>query len=234
MWHLLFTSLIPGGGCSELGTELLLGRGFSLFSHILAPLWIFNNRLWGMMVGAEWACVQWSLKGGLAVGSALPWAALGTAGTASLLQLVGCWQELAWWPRGAVCHCMLGDAGLAPGGLQLYRGLQCQCYKCFCTQMVWKALFIVLLLFKNVHNSDVIYKADCLQDIFYILRCVYCKKKKDEKWCFSVTVSSDCLSVSLSTDCCSSGVSPTIPVILSKALGSKWIPVQSWKEGFVP
>lgn len=27
---------------------------------------------------------------------------------------------------------------------------------------------------------------------------------------------------------------PIIPVILSKASGSKWIPVQSWEEGFVP
>lgn len=27
---------------------------------------------------------------------------------------------------------------------------------------------------------------------------------------------------------------PTIPVILLKASGSKWIPVQSWEKGFVP
>lgn len=110
--------------------------------------------------------------------------------------------------RGELCLWVPGGAGLAPGSLQLCWGLQCQCYDCFCTQIVWEALFIVLVLFKNAHNRDVIYKTDCLQDIFCILRCVYCKKKKDEKWCFSTTVSSDCMSVSLSTDRCSSGVSP--------------------------
>lgn len=81
--------------------------------------------------------------------------------------------------QGELCHWVSGGAGLAPGSLQLCRGPQWQCYDCFCTQMVWKASFIVLVLFKNVHNSDVIYKTDCLQDIFCILRCVYCKKKKE-------------------------------------------------------
>lgn len=109
-----------------------------------------------------------------------------------------------------LCHWVPGGAGLVPGSLQLCWGLQCQCYDCFCTRIIWNALFVVLVLFKNVRNSDVIYKTDCLQYIFCILRCMYCKKKKgkDEKWCFSTTVSSDCMSVSLSTNGCSSGVTP--------------------------
>lgn len=56
--------------------------------------------------------MQWGLEGGLAVGSALPWAALGRAGTASLLYLAGCQQEPAQWPRGAV---LLGAWRCWPG-----------------------------------------------------------------------------------------------------------------------
>lgn len=105
----------------------------------------------------------------------------------------GCLEVLAW-------H--LGVSSTA-------KAFKCQCCNCLCTQIVWKTSFIVLVLFKNVHNSDVIYKTGCLQNLFCILRCVYCQKKgKDEKWCFSTTVSSDCVSVSLPTDRCSSGVSP--------------------------
>lgn len=98
------------------------------------------------------------------------------------------WQELALCSRGEVCHLVPGGVGLAgprksraPRSLQLCRGLHCQSWECFCTQIVWKALFIVLVLFKNVHTIYVILKKDCLHEIFCILRCVYCKKKKKRK-----------------------------------------------------
>lgn len=77
----------------------------------------------------------------------------------------GCLEVLAW-------H--LGVSSTA-------KAFKCQCCNCLCTQIVWKTSFIVLVLFKNVHNSDVIYKTGCLQDLFCILRCVYCQKKKKER-----------------------------------------------------
>lgn len=114
MWHLLFASLTPASGCSELGMGfLLLGRGFSLFSDILAPSWIFNGRFWGMMARAKRDCMQWRLEGGWAIDSALPWAALKRAGAASLFIAcgmsagastvakrscaIGCLEVLAWY-----------------------------------------------------------------------------------------------------------------------------------------
>lgn len=51
--------------------------------------------------------------------------------------------------QGELCHWVPGGAGLTPGSLQLYHDLQCQCSDCFCTQILWKALFIVLVLFKK-------------------------------------------------------------------------------------
>ena len=72
-------------------------------------------------------------------------------------------QEPALCSRGELCRLVPRGASLAgphkswaPGSLQLCRGLQCQSWECFCTQIVWKALFIVLVLFKNVHTIYVI------------------------------------------------------------------------------
>lgn len=74
-------------------------------------------------------------------------------------------QQPACCDRGELCCSVPGGAGLAglhkswaPASFRLCRGLQCQSWECFCTQIIWKALFIVLVLFKNVYTLYVILK----------------------------------------------------------------------------
>lgn len=128
-------------------------------------------------ISVQWECMQWSLEGGLAPLSAAFSSGLPSGGLLALIQSFWfcLWdlsaesrrpplrQEPALCSRGELCRWVPGGASLAGlrkswalGSLQRCRGLQCQSWECFSSQIIWKALFIVLVLFKNVHIIYVI------------------------------------------------------------------------------